>query len=125
VAIIGSSSNVGKTALTRALSREMLGKKISVACESEINTMSRMPYFIQDGDDTVGHVLLLGAEYSPLNDKRERDKIIKKKGDELGLPITQMDLRIYIYRPDRPFRNDELKFSDIIIKNDHATNKEL
>jgi hypothetical protein len=116
VAIIGSSNDVGKTSLCRTLSEKLSKFNILVDVTSEIAMISETYHF-------SSRVIILGSEGFPYNDTKIQDKALKSKMNQVGLPISKIDLRIFIYRPDRPF-DKRLKLdkgqASMVIKNEGA-----
>ncbi|MBI2436775.1 MAG: hypothetical protein HYV41_03490 [Candidatus Magasanikbacteria bacterium] len=121
IAVIGSGADVGKTTLATQLQRKLMELGMKTAWESNIGNMFYPPYFdkfTEAGQE--GGILVLHDEYAPLENTSVQDEQLAMKSKAFELPFSKIDLRIYVYRPDRPFRPEDLKFADIIIKNDHA-----
>lgn len=123
VAVIGSASDVGKTKLSSAIMKNIFTMGISCTWCSDINSLRIKPHF-PDVGSTKGRVLMLNAEYPPINRKEVQDAILARQAKQFGLSISKIDLRVCIYRPDKPFVPYELRFADIIIRNEHAVDKQ-
>ncbi len=126
VTVCGSSHDVGKTQLAAKIMQEISARRISWAWASDIASTMDKPNFTHQ-PETKGHVLVFGSEQParehPLLNKQAQDERLAKKGKKFGLPLTKVDLRIYVYRPDKPFTQDELQYADIIIRNEQAEDK--
>ncbi|MBU3901147.1 hypothetical protein KKF25_00685 [Patescibacteria group bacterium] len=121
VAISGSSTNVGKSYISANLMRELTRRDISFAPCGDISSFSTKPEFrVRDGSGK-GHVLVLSAEYPALNKESKigQDNYLKKQAEQFGLPISKIDLRIFVYRPDKPF-DINTETADILIRNEEA-----
>lgn len=128
VAISGSSIDVGKTYVSSRIERGLMERDISFVSVSDINVFNIKPMF-EKRRDKKGRVLVFEAE-SPIfgpaeegkkfQDKYLREKIIKEK---MRLPVYKIDIRVYVYRPDKLFSPDvDLRSADIVIRNEGAVN---
>ena len=126
VTICGSSYDVGKTKLASRIMQEISARRISWAWQSDTRSMMQKPNFTHQ-PETKGHVLVFGSEQParehPMLNKQAQDERLAEKGKKFGLPLSKIDLRIYVYRPDKPFTSDELQYADIVIRNDEAIDK--
>lgn len=116
VAIIGSSNDVGKTNLCAALSEKLSKFGLLVDATSEIAT-------IGETDNFSSRVIILHSEKFPYEDTQIQDDSLKAKMTQIGLPISKIDLRIFIYRSDKPFDkrlNLDRSQASIVIKNERA-----
>jgi len=55
--------------------------------------------------------------------KRDQDSSLKTIMERFGMPFSRIDLRILIYRPDKPIGAIEAQYADILIRNDQAVDK--
>lgn len=135
ITITGSSNDVGKTFLLKSLSKRLIDLGFSISSFSDISSFSRKPHFLTPPNSNERRVLIFDAEYLPykysskkqniLHDKVailefSQDNILRQKSESLGLPFTMVDLRLFVYRPDKPFDDNEKEFADIMIRNDNA-----
>ncbi len=102
IAIYGSGVNVGKTHLLRNLSQGLHSKGFKVATMSTTQDIEeRRPYF--------------------LNDSSKKGAVIFVENE--GLPFRDVDIKIFIKRPNRPFHSADLAYADIVINNTDAKDK--
>lgn len=133
VAIAGpleDDTNVGKSFLEGRLWRECRQRDIPLAVASDETTLG---FLGGDADaknlkEKGGGVLILGAmgssspttqEYVERN-RAVRDSRLSNAAKSIGLPVTKIDLRVLIYRPDKPARAGEYMYNDIVIRNEQA-----
>ncbi len=131
VAISGPTSddtNVGKTFLETNLARMAREQGIScvVAADEEVLKAAPLSKQMDKG------LIILGAMDSPSGfDDPEKvarfssavDLKVREAGESVGLPISKVDIRAFIYRPDRPVRSGDRMYNNIIIRNNQAVNK--
>ncbi len=55
--------------------------------------------------------------------KSIHDEFLLSISTQAGLPLEKIDLRILVYRPDRPVSENEKRSVDLRIRNDFAKNK--
>lgn len=127
IAISGSAVDVGNTYIDQAIKRELMLRDISFAQVGSIGTFMTKPIF--EKRRKGGRVLVFETEspvFGPVEEgKRLQNKWLKEriKEKKLRLPISKIDIRIYVYRPDKPFTQDvDLRGADILIKNEGAVN---
>lgn len=125
VAISGSSHDVGKTYVSSAIEAELIRRDISFVGVGSIETLLTKPVFEERRGQ--GHVLLFEAEspiFGPAEEgKRLQNQWLKEKikEEKLKISVSKIDLRIYVYRPDKPFSEDvDLRSADVVIKNEEA-----
>lgn len=125
IAVSGSATNVGKTYISSAIERELIERDIPFANVSSMENFSTQPVFGKRRKK--GRVLVFSAEYPIYGPaqagKRLQDKWLKEKinKEKLRLPISKIDIRVYVYRPDKPFPPDvDLNSADILIRNEGA-----
>lgn len=118
VAISGSSTNVGKTYVSAKLMREIIRRDISFSSRNDMNNLTK-PVF--SNSSRKGHVLVLSAEFPAPNKESKigQDDSLKKQAEQFGLPLSKIDLRIFVYRPDKPF-DINTETADILIRNEGA-----
>lgn len=126
IAISGSSIDVGKTYVSSRVERGLMERDISFESVSSLSTFSTKPVF-EKRRDKKGRVLVFEAEgpiFGPAEEgKKNQDEWLRKKIKEkkLGLPVSKIDIRVYVYRPDKPFSPDvDLRSADIVIRNEGA-----
>ena len=104
-----------KTTTSSLIGKKLLAEGIPVKYRADISTLMFGYEFPNHGE-----VHSLHAE-SPYTTDNE----IEKKAKMFKLPFSKIDLRVFVYRPDRPFFNArEKKLADIIIRNEGAVNRE-
>lgn len=123
--ICGSAHDVGRTYISSAIEIELIQRDISFATESSIGIFSTEPVFREGSGE--GRVLMfqaIGPIYGPAEKgKRIENKWLKReiKERKFKIPISKIDIRVYVYRPDKPFSKDvDLRGADILIKNEGA-----
>lgn len=124
VSVMRSFFDVDKTALGGRIMRELSMRGISSCWQGgNISTTSK-PCFSHE-PQRKGHVLVFGDESSTKNarDKEVQDRELRKKGQQFGMRFKGIDVRIYICEPDRPFDPESLRFADVIINNEPATDE--
>ncbi len=125
-----NDTNIGKTTLVGNLGRTCIREDIPYIEASDETTLS-IRYKNYPGIKRMDRgVIILGAMSSPIfeadeeqiaQDKSSDDLKVKKAANSIGLPISKIDLRIFITRPDRPpIRKVDSMWSDVIINNEHA-----
>lgn len=125
IAVSGSSNDVGKTYISSAIEGELTQRDIPFASTGDINTLLIKPVF--EKRPGKGRVLVFEAE-SPIYGSIKENKNIENKYLEnkikerkFNLPISKIDIRVYVYRPDKPFsKTVDLRGADILIKNEEA-----
>ncbi len=56
---------------------------------------------------------------------RERiDARVTWKANSIGVPLSKIDIRILIYRPDKPPLPEEKQYADVVIRNEKAVDKQ-
>lgn len=125
MAVSGSAGDVGKTYISSAIERELIERDISFARVGSISSFLTKPVY--EKRRKGGRVLVFEAEYPIYGPaeagKRLQDKWLKEKikKEKLRLPISKIDIRVYVYRPDKPFPpNVDLNSADILIRNEGA-----
>ena len=128
-------TNLGKTALVGRLSREFKVQGISaVACSDmtgiEMWCSKSNVKCLGNGLGESKLVVILGAESSLAipKEKREEFRVMKnrnlqKAGSLVGLPLSEIDMYVLIYRPDKLPLENERQFADLVIRNEQAVNK--
>ena len=76
------------------------GYRIAIT-DSEKSLETRKPHFINDAS-RKGSIIFLENE---------------------GLPFKNVDLKVFIKRPDSPFHPVDLQYADIVINNSEASDK--
>ena len=126
VAIIGSNVNVGKTYISAKLEGLLMEKKIPVYSMTDISLLNHAPRYWPKNDQ-FGKVLILRSEFPPYDGKEEQDARLSTQAQKFSADLSKIDLRIYVYRPDKPFHSADLQnFSsdeDLLINNSEAVNK--
>jgi hypothetical protein len=128
VAVTGSCTDVGKTYISAGILSELDARGISKYTASEFDTLRFKPIFTDC--HRKGHVLVFTAQNPiviPGNEGIERQNdLFKDEMRKVGLPLSKIDLRVYVYRPDKPFHElIDLKNADILIRNNLANDKAL
>lgn len=141
ITIAGSSNDVGKTTLAAALRGKLSARDISHHSESDTSIVrsspeQHRPHFLDS--ERGAHAIIFEAECPVLlaeknltpeeelgergieSGKQRQNAFIAEWGKRVDVPLSRVDLRIYIYRPDKPFRPTESRYADIIIRNDQA-----
>lgn len=119
--------NVGKTFLEGILGRRFDQRGIPYILASNENALeNRASSKIDNG------VIVLGAMGSPGNHispekltlyKTLQDSELEEAASSIGMPLSKIDIRVVIYRPDRPLGEGDRQYSDIIIRNEQAVDK--
>lgn len=140
VSINGSGIDVGKTKLTSEISINLQQKvtgTLVLTCSNADNIDTLKDILSMDTKQKIPKkqvVIIFGADHytglvlpKKIKEKvrESADKSLKKNAAAIGLGVDKIDLRIGIFRPDRPFKSiDDCEvFADIIIKNEKAHNK--
>ncbi|MDD4996082.1 MAG: hypothetical protein PHW15_01205 [Patescibacteria group bacterium] len=113
VAVIGGSFDAGKTTVSSRLGRGLMENGTRIKWCGSIDTLEFKSEFPESGE-----VLILTAE-----DVYTRDSAIEVKAKKFGLPFSKIDLRVFVYRPDRAFEIREKRLADILIRNERAVDK--
>lgn len=138
VSISGSSNtgmgdiDVGKTTLQIELSHQLSSREHPVITCSNIKSIGNYGAMISHfkNNGALKLIFIIGAGGLLSIPKERRDDF--KKYENLNLqdavksiriPLTEVDMHILIYRPDRLPGIDECETADIIIRNDHAKTK--
>lgn len=126
VTVTGSNIDVGKTFISTGIIRGLYSRGFSIYAATDIDSLSIKPCFLES--PKKGHVIVFRAEYEVLlpgeEGKKMQDYQLEKKMQEFGLPISKVDLRVYVYRPDKPFSETaDLNHADILIRNEGAKDK--
>lgn len=141
ITIAGSSNDVGKTTLTGAIRTELIRRNIPYYNAPDTSILSELgesfrPQFL-DSERNARAIIFeaenpilppeltlpqeeIYGEKGTKSGKQIQNNKIAQWGKHFGLPVSRVDLRLYIYRPDKPFRPTESRYADIIIRNDHA-----
>lgn len=120
LAVIGSGTDVGKTYTSVRLGRE-LGRDMSrsIVLRSNMSLWDN-PFYEPDKPG----VLILHAEDRPGAGPAgiiRQDRVFAERAQSVGLPLSKIDIRVYVCRPDKPFRfTMALGTRDILIKNEKA-----
>ncbi|KND48140.1 MAG: hypothetical protein AB201_00905 [Parcubacteria bacterium C7867-006] len=130
VAFSGSSSNVGKTTLSKHISQGLYDRGIQSRSYMGVEEVhDRGP---EPGDSVfIFQQIHLGVVNSSIVDKIKDiyNEDVRDAFKEKGLDISGIDFWVGIYRPDKPFASDVIADSnsepiaDIIIRNDMAEDK--
>lgn len=135
VAVTGSSNNVGKSFLSTSIQKRLREEDIPTAWISDISSPFLEYSLFSGGEEKEKYkdckVLLLHAEYPPNcytkrgpitedGSKNDQDEALRKRAEEFGLPFSKVDLRVFVYRPDKPFYEEDEVFADILICNEQA-----
>lgn len=113
VAVIGSSINTGKTTVSSEIGKKLIEKGIEVKWCPSVDLITQKIDF-----PAPGEVLILQAESPFIGDDE-----LKNQAEKFGLSHKKIDLRVFIYRPDKPFPPNETKSADILICNKGARDK--
>lgn len=113
ISIVGNNVNTGKTFISSQIGKILIEKGINVKWCGDASLLSREEEFPKSRE-----VLILHAE-SPFTP----DSFIESKAKMFGLPHSKIDLRIFVYTPNRPFDEVEKKFANILIRNEDALKK--
>ena len=129
ITVTGSNTDVGKTWIPAAIANELQSRGIEVATGlSKIDTLEHVcPIF---NESPKGKVLIFHDQhpipYHPDTEfiKQSQDKKVKTYAQAHGLPFDRINLRIFVFRPDKPFDHPQaLQHADILINNQGAKNK--
>ncbi|OGY87042.1 MAG: hypothetical protein A2319_01835 [Candidatus Kerfeldbacteria bacterium RIFOXYB2_FULL_38_14] len=121
LAVIGSGTDVGKTYTSARLGNK-LGRDMSrsIMLVSDMSLLWNNPF---DEPDKPG-VLILHAEARPGKGVAGvilQDRVFAERAQNVGLPLSKIDIRVYVCRSDKPFRfTMALGTRDILIKNEKA-----
>jgi hypothetical protein len=131
----GDNTNSGKTTLTGRLAQEFKIQGISAVSCSDISGIEMWcsksnVKCLGNGQGTSKLVIILGAEGS-LAIPRERqieyralkNRQLQNAGNLVGLPLSEIDMYVLIYRPDKLPLENERQFADLVIRNDQAVDK--
>lgn len=139
VSISGPSqndTNVGKTTLGGKIEKELSLKNIPHKSAADPSLIKK--HFVKNIElsqkkyKSSKIVIILDALGSPgeLNEnkieqfKNLQDQIIREAAEDIKLPLTKIDIRILIYRPDRGATEKEKEnYADLVIRNDQAEDK--
>lgn len=124
VEIVGSGSNVGTTHVGSLLEKILQENGVSIDGTSDINNLGGGVTFTNtDGP----RVFFLRASTPPYTKAfvLAKDDQLKEKAEKFNLPFSKIDLRVLVYRPDKPFRDIDHGLADIIIRNEGALDKKL
>lgn len=135
----GADISVGKTILAGKLGAECMQLDIPLVGVSSLHGVDNILRSRIDDIKRRYHsakcVVLLDAMGSPGGLKGEgvveqqekfrtaEEGVLQKYAKQAGLPLSKIDVRVLIYRPDRPPTEGDRKFADIVIKNDQAVDK--
>jgi hypothetical protein len=110
---------VGKTTIASLIQDRLNESGLNCAWVNCVGDLTGEPYFYGAGSSEGGVLIFHSASYGWL------DESLAEKADELGLPISKIDLHIFIYRPDKPFRVSKklTEIADIMIRNEKAVDK--
>jgi len=133
---LGNDINVGKTALANKIEAELLRQGIPVIGTSDIDMLNeytvRNIRKMQEEKKSSKFAIVFDAEgissggLSPEKQEEYKtvtDESLQRKADLVGLPPLKIDIRILIYRPDRPIDEDEKQMADIVVRNEGAKDK--
>ncbi|MDD5050912.1 MAG: hypothetical protein PHV93_04240 [Candidatus Pacebacteria bacterium] len=145
VAIGGLSHDdidIGKTTLSAAIIRHFTAKDIPVYSvpapgDLAIEGLVTLQKLIRDsGKENAGGIILFNAWHTLVVPPAKmatagsnQETILKKHAERVNLPIEKIDLKIGLYRPDRPYakknsRNETVfPLADIVICNEKAIDK--
>ncbi len=131
-----AETEVGKSTLSQSIVREFSLRKIPILSCANLNSLQSRVYAFQLDQleqEYEGGVILLDASSTLVilpKDKIDKykkniDSRVEKTGKEVGLEIDKVDLRIFIYRPDKPSEKKETDgyVADIIIRNEKAQDR--
>lgn len=146
VVAINGYIQVGKSRLASEIEMQLSGRHIPVLrCADEKQIESRIYGFAleQRKNDSNGGVVILDATawpfYAPSDPKlisaekvrENQDQYLHRVAKKLALPARGINIRISIYRPDKPETRkfiglddkDVQSFADIIVRNDQARDR--
>ncbi|MDD3887637.1 MAG: hypothetical protein PHN19_02580 [Patescibacteria group bacterium] len=139
VVAISGSVDVGKTSFKKEVVKGLELKNITLAirpnvADIDIHTKEQLEREKSNKGNKKCVVILEAANY-PLDNMTEEstrmfkeflDEELSSRSEEVGLPLLKVDLRIHIYRPDKPFSTNENvnQFADIVINNSHVKDDE-
>ncbi len=130
-----ADTHVGKSKLTSELEKELREMGIPYCSQPDVTQLNEQSAenlrMLQKILADKKGVIILNADYSPeraddvqvVRIRESKDAQIKEVGEKLKLPLTGIDIRVLIYRPDRPADAAAKKYADIIICNEHAQDK--
>ncbi|MFA5029561.1 MAG: hypothetical protein WC518_02290 [Patescibacteria group bacterium] len=121
---LSDDTNVGKTFLSNGLARGFAQRGIScIVTSDEVSLRNHASIKTDKG------VIILGAMGSPSNHTKPetvaryragRDSGVQAATNSIGLPVSKVDIHVFIYRPDKPVCEGDRLYNDIIIKNENA-----
>ena len=137
VSVTGSGIMVGKTTTSAAIHKGLKRAGVETRPIGDSSIISKVCF----SEDSPKHVIVLEAEWIPYpgsnfttlekrrspagikDAKRIQDTKLAAKFKKIGVPIEKIDLRVFVYRPDQPFEDDETNCADIIIRNELAKDR--
>jgi len=140
ISIAGPMSNdtdVGKTTLSNKIAETFILQGVPHIVMSDVgqilnpNNKILLEHRQQEANSKKG-VVILGATISPSGEHSKeaiksfglyKDYELKKQADTAGLPLDKIDIKVFIYRVDRPITQNDREYADVIIKNEGAENK--
>lgn len=137
VSINGSDVEVGKTHLLAAIAIQLKLKGINVYDCSNSEHIGILKDVIKatEEESPANQIVIIFQADAPTGFPVPKEKIEQERGrsdyslrqraEEIGLPLEKIDIRVGIYRPDRPFVSFKgcKIFADIIIRNEQAHNR--
>ncbi len=134
---LSDDTNVGKTTIGNRVAQELIIQDIPHVVVSDVEQLSNPNNVLllkhrQEEAGSQKGVVILSASISPSgeNSKEAMEKFslhkdveLKKQADKIGLSLDKIDIKVFIYRADRPITPNDREFADVIINNEGAENK--
>jgi hypothetical protein len=140
VAVAGPSmrdTDVGKTFISGRIGRECSNLKLPVVVTSDEKSLPNVAEFVLNKSHhmvpsskgifilgAMGHANSFGDNERVARFKKLQGQRVRQAGDSIGLTLARVDIRVLIYRPDRPIQEGDDVWADIIIRNEQAVDKE-
>ncbi len=134
---MSNDTNIGKTTLGNKIAEKMILQDIPHIVVSDVehilnpNNKILLEHRQQETGSKKG-VVILSATISPSGEHTKdamqkfstyKDEELKKQANTAGLPLQKVDIKVFIYRADRPITPNDREYADVIIKNESAENK--
>lgn len=135
VSIAGSHIEVGKSRLTAEISKSLKQKSIAVEICGNAGSIWTIKDAIKfNKKQSIDRIVIIFEADTrlaacPKEDIEQirayDDRDLQKQANQAGLPLNKVDIRVNIYRPDRPFESREgcETFADITIRNEQARDR--